>query len=215
MAASATRERHPGDTVRFVLGAGVVAITAALARADRVSGFERDAFRVVNDLPAGFRTPLNVVMLLGTLGAVAASVVLALAFRRTWLALELAVAGLGAYGSARLIKNLVERARPVRLLAHVTVRDSPVHGYGYPSGHSAVAAGLAAVASAYLPRPARRFVWTLAFGVGLGRVYVGAHLPLDVAGGLALGWAIGAIVNVAVGTPAHAIDPGVGSSRAR
>jgi glycosyltransferase 2 family protein len=37
--------------------------------------------------------------------------------------------------------------------------------------------------------------------VSLGRVYVGAHLPLDVLGGAALGVATGALVHVLLGAP--------------
>ena len=207
MTASTPRERHPGDVLRVVLGAVVIAITALLARDASLSGFERDVFRTVNDLPDGLRAPLGVVMLLGTLGAGALAVVVALAVRRVWLALALAVAGFGAYGSARVVKHLIKRPRPDAVLSHVVVRGATLHGYGYVSVHCAVAAALAAVSAAYLPRPARRFVWTLAAVVAFGRVYIGADLPLDVVGGLALGWAIGAIVNLAVGTPAHAIEP--------
>lgn len=207
MTVSTPRERHPGDVVRATLGALLVVATALIARDIGVTGFERDVFRTVNDLPDGLRTPVGVVMLAGTLGAVALSVVLALAVRRVWLAVALFVAGLGAYLSASLIKHLVRRPRPAKILAQVVVRGATVHGYGYPSGHAAVAAALASVAAAYVARPARRFVWILAVAVAFGRVYIGAHLPLDVVGGLTLGWAIGAIVNLAFGTPAHTIDP--------
>jgi uncharacterized membrane protein YbhN (UPF0104 family)/membrane-associated phospholipid phosphatase/tRNA A-37 threonylcarbamoyl transferase component Bud32 len=205
--ANRPRERHPGDVLRVVLGAVLIAITALAARDAGVSGFERDLFHTVNDLPDGLRVPLDAVMLLGTLGAGALSVVLALAFRRVWLALALAVAVLGAYLSANVVKHLVKRPRPERILSHVVVRGATLHGYGYVSVHCAVAAALAAVSAAYLPRPARRFVWTLAALVAFGRLYIGAELPLDVVGGLAFGWAIGAIVNLAVGTPAHTIEP--------
>ena len=39
----------------------------------------------------------------------------------------------------------------------------------------------------------------LATFVSFARVYVGAHLPLDVAGGACLGVAIGSAVNLALG----------------
>ena len=37
--------------------------------------------------------------------------------------------------------------------------------------------------------------------VALGRMYAGAHLPLDVVGGAALGWAVAAATHLAVGAP--------------
>jgi membrane-associated phospholipid phosphatase len=47
----------------------------------------------------------------------------------------------------------------------------------------------------------KALVWILAIVVCLVRVYVGAHLPLDVIGGAAFGLAIGSLVNVVLGRP--------------
>jgi len=63
---------------------------------------------------------------------------------------------------------------------------------------------LAAVAAPYLPRWGRRLVWSLAVTVVVARVYVGAHLPLDVIGGAALGYAAAALVHLALGVPTEA-----------
>ena len=60
---------------------------------------------------------------------------------------------------------------------------------------------LASVASPYLSRRARRVAWTLAAVVCLSRVYVGVHWPLDVIGGAAVGFAVGAAVHVVLGAP--------------
>jgi len=57
------------------------------------------------------------------------------------------------------------------------------------------------VASPYLGRRSRRVAWLLAGIVAFARVYTGAHLPLDVAGGAALGWLAGALVHLALGVP--------------
>ena len=44
-------------------------------------------------------------------------------------------------------------------------------------------------------------MWALAWAVALARVYVGAHLPLDIVGGAAAGWAIGSLVHWVFGVP--------------
>ena len=69
---------------------------------------------------------------------------------------------------------------------------------GYPSGHAAVAGALTVVVAAHLGR--RWAVAALVLGVAvlLGRMYVGAHLPLDVVGGAALGAVSGSLVNLAI-----------------
>ena len=51
----------------------------------------------------------------------------------------------------------------------------------------------------FIPRPARWIVWGIALFVGIARIYVGAHFPLDVVGGLALGWLLASVVNLALG----------------
>ena len=62
-------------------------------------------------------------------------------------------------------------------------------------------AAMAAVITPYVARPWKIVVWSLAILVGLARVYVGAHLPLDVVGGAVMGWAIGSLVHFLLGEP--------------
>ncbi len=204
-----TLERHPADLVRLGLGVAVFGAGAAVARMNAPTAVEIDAFRLVNDLPGGWRFPVETVMQLGTFGAVVVTVVLALVFGRYRMALSVFVAGVAGSTSARVVRDLIGRGRPLDLLTHVAVRGPRITGSGFPSGHTTTAAALAAAAAPYLPRRARRTVWVGAALVAVARVYVGAHLPLDVVGGFALGAAVGAIVNLALGTPRRDLDAGL------
>jgi undecaprenyl-diphosphatase len=100
------------------------------------------------------------------------------------------------------VKNLTRRSRPALVAPDVELRDdAPTTGGSYPSGHAAIAACAALLASTYLPG----WSWpALAVPVGLTaftRVHQGAHFPLDGAGGLLLGVGVGSAVRFAVGTP--------------
>ena len=90
-------------------------------------------------------------------------------------------------GAGKAMKRRVGRDRPVRIVDDVQVRSNEERGLGFPSGHAAVAFCLATLVAPGLPKPARPFAWGVAAAVAAGRVYVGAHLPLDVVGGAALG----------------------------
>jgi glycosyltransferase 2 family protein len=140
-------------------------------------------------------------MQLGVIGAVLPVAVLALLTRRIRLAAYAALAAGSIYLVAKLAKEFVQRGRPQTLLEDVYIFDIPDRGLGYASGHSAVAVALATVASPFLGRRARRVAWTLAGLVCVARIDVGSHLPLDVLGGAALGWAAGALVLLVFGAP--------------
>lgn len=103
---------------------------------------------------------------------------------------------------------MVGRGRPGTLLQGVVFHGGLDRGLGFPSGHVAVAAALATAVGVYLGRTGRRVVWVAVALVGIARIFVGAHLPVDVVGGVALGWAVGALVHVLFGTPDGGADEG-------
>jgi glycosyltransferase 2 family protein len=199
--------RHVGDLVRLAAAVALLVATAELVHRDRVAALEVDAFRLLNDLPGFLYPPVWAVMQLGNLLAVPAVAALAALTRRFRLALNLLVAGVGVWFLAILVKGLVERGRPAHFLHDVHIRGVPASGLGYVSGHAAVAVALASVASPYLGRRARPLVWGLAITVCLSRLYVGAHLPLDVVGAAAVGWAAGALVHLLLGAPGGRPSP--------
>jgi glycosyltransferase 2 family protein len=195
--------RHPGDALRVVLGGAVLALTTMAIHRDFVGDREAALFRVVNELSLpGWTWPgVWLVMQLGVIGAVPLVAVLALATRRLRLALDAVLAAGSIYLIAKLVKEFVQRGRPQTLLEEVNILGEPARGLGYVSGHSAVAVALATVASPYLGRRGRRVAWGLAACVCLARMYVGSHLPYDVVGGAALGWAAGSLVLFVLGAP--------------
>jgi glycosyltransferase 2 family protein len=192
--------RHPGDVLRVLLGGLVVVAGGLAAHHGHVFAFDADLFRLVNQVPDALGRPLLAVMQLGALAAVPVVTAVALAARRPRMARDLALSGVLAWALAKLVKALVGQARPVALRGGVVVRGLGT-GLGYPSGHAAVAAALATAAGPWLPRPARRATWWAVWLVALGRIYAGVHLPLDVLGGAALGWAVAAAMHLALGAP--------------
>ena len=192
--------RHPGDVIRVVAGAAILGAGAVVAR--RGPGrLETDVFRLVNDLPGVLAPGLVAVMQLGSFVAVPVSAGIALVARRPRLARDAGAAGTLAYLLAKVAKALVARGRPAELLGAVVLRGASAAGRGFPSGHAAVAAALATAAAPHLGRRTRRSLWGLVALVAVARVYVGAHLPVDVVGGAALGWMVGAGLHLVWGAP--------------
>jgi undecaprenyl-diphosphatase len=70
---------------------------------------------------------------------------------------------------------------------------------GYPSGHAAVAWAITIIVIAYLGWPWRIAALVLAVVVPLVRMYVAAHLPLDLIGGAGLGVILASGMNLLVG----------------
>ena len=152
--------------------------------------------------PTRPRRELWIVMQAGSFPAVFITAGLALAARRPRLAVALATAGTATWLLAKVVKQVVDRGRPQVFLHDVVVYGPAASGLGFPSGHAAVAACLMTVAAPYLTRPARVIGWVVVLLVTFTRVFVGAHFPLDAAGGLFLGWAVGSVATLIAGRPA-------------
>lgn len=196
--------RHPGDGLRLAFGCLLLAVSVLAVHRDRLTTLERNAFRLVNDLPTELAAVLAPVMELGNV--VAAPVVGVLVYlatrRHLRITIDVTVAGIVAWWAAKAVKALIERPRPVGFVVDASrLVDS---GLGFVSGHTAVAAAIATAAGPYLPRRWRRVAWGLPWLVGLARIFYGAHLPLDIVGGAALGWAIGAGLHLLAGAPHRA-----------
>jgi membrane-associated phospholipid phosphatase/uncharacterized membrane protein YbhN (UPF0104 family) len=179
----------------------VALATAVLARRDRPTVVEINFFRLINELPSAVRPPLLGIMQLGALGAVPALAAVALLRNRSRLARQLVVGGTATWLVAKLLQTIVDQEPPEIVLPNVLLHGATQAGFSYPSTHVAVAAAMATVAGAYLSRPNRRLAWWTVAVIGVARVYVGAHFPVDVVGGAAVGCAIGSLVQLCLGAP--------------
>jgi glycosyltransferase 2 family protein len=190
-----------GAAARAGAAAAGLLATSLLAASGEAPEAERRVYEAVGRLPRAVAPGLWVVMQSGSLAAVFAAGGLALAARRPRVALAVTASGTTAWATAKLVKRVVGRGRPAALLPDVTVYGRPQTGLGFPSGHAAVAAAMMTAASPYLSPPARVAGWTVVALVATGRMYVGAHLPLDAAGGLFLGWTSGSALGLRPARP--------------
>ena len=168
---------------------------AVVASDQRILWGEAGAVEAVNGLPDAAGWPLRVVMQLGTLW-VAVAIVAVVAWR-TWARDRMPTFALGiavalAFRIDNVLKAVIERPRPPAAVDGLDVREH-IGGFAFPSGHTTMAAALAAALHPVLPRPWRPVLWALVLVVGAGRLHVGVHWPLDVLGGITLGIAIGTV----------------------
>lgn len=185
-------------------GVVVLGLSAWGARAGEIHPLEMRAFRAVNRLPGWLYGPLWLPMQFGNLvvGALAGLAV-ALLLRDWPVGIAVVV--------ATVLKLVVERVIRRRMTAFAAVRqrpgtsepgailrggDVPRAGASFPSGHVILAAAIAAVLSSALGPNLVWLPWLMALLVMLGRVYVGAHNPLDVTAGLGAGMLIGGVLDL-------------------
>jgi len=185
-----------------LIGGGLVVLGAGMAvvRDGSVGGLERRVFRAVNDLPAALGPAVWPVLQLGSLLAAPVVALVALLARRPRLAVAALVVGVAKLLAERLVKAAVSRQRPWTSIGPDIHRygQVPLSGESFVSGHAMLAAALAVVVTPYLNGRWRLLPAALAALVALGRVYVGAHAPLDVLCGAAGGVAVGAVVDLLV-----------------
>jgi membrane-associated phospholipid phosphatase len=206
--------RAPRVTKRYLGDAWVAALALGFAmfasafRSTTLTDAERDVFEAINQLSDSISTPVQAVMLFGVFAAIPVTAIVAMVFRRFRLAAVLLASGCVAYALSKLAKPIVDAGRPLDVLpnADVIVRGAVAQGLGYPSGHSAVSAALALAALPYLNGRAKWLVLLVPAVVGFGRIYVGAHLPLDVLGGWAIGVGSAFLIHLIAGRPPFGRD---------
>ena len=172
-----------------------------------MSAIELRAFRIANDAPDAARIQVRAVMQAGTFVTVPIVAAVAATTGRRRLAVELATGGTLAWLGAKALKRLGGRGRPGGLLPDVRLRESIGGDLGWVSGHTAVATTLAAIAWPDVPLSARPALVAVVVTTAFGRMYVGAHLPLDLVGGVGLGLVVSAIAGRQSSPAERSISP--------
>jgi membrane-associated phospholipid phosphatase len=188
------------ELVLVASGLVLVLLCGLIARNGRVGEPERAVFRAVNELPGWLYPVLWPIQQLGNLVAGPAIALVAALFRRWRLALGALIVSF--VDLEPIVKSLVVRERPGTTVPDAVLRgDVPAAGQSFPSGHAVLIASLAVIAAPYFRGRWRLVPWVLVAGVCIGRVYVGAHNPVDVIAGCGLGLVIGGIVSILVHLP--------------
>lgn len=183
-----------------LVGVALTVLSSLAARDGTVSGPERSVFEAINGLPDWLERPMWAFQLLGVLVAPVLIAVVLLVLRRWRPALALLLlVPLKLVAERQVLKQLVERQRPGQTETNPILRDVPPAGLSFPSGHAIVAAATLVILWPYLGRTGRIIATLLAVGVGVARIYLGAHNPLDVVAGAGLGLILGALLTLVVG----------------
>jgi len=197
---------NPWWLITCAVGLVILAVSVNEARRPAISPAESRVFHAVNGLPDGLYWPLWLPMQLGNL-VVGTLVGLAVAWAVSdwWVAAGVVVATFSKLGTEKLVRRemadyLAIRQRPGTSEVDAILRgaDVPSSGASFPSGHIILVAAIATVVMPAIPVGWWWVPAVLTFLVMFGRVFVGAHNPLDVTAGLGTGLIVGGIVAVLV-----------------
>ena len=118
---------------------------------------------------------------------------------QTWQRLEilraLVVALVLAELGAQLLKSLANQSRPLAVIPGLDMHGYPTdpHGNAYPSAHTALFVAAVSAMWPWIRWPQRIVGASFAVLVACNRIYIGAHWPVDVLGGAAIGLLCGSL----------------------
>jgi undecaprenyl-diphosphatase len=184
------------DLTVLVASLVVFAGCAVVAADGRIGPAERAVFHAINGLPGWLYRPMLVAQYLGVLAMPLVIAAGALAFRRWRLTVALVLVLPLKLAAERVPKQLVQRERPGTTVPDAILRGVPHGGLSFVSGHAIITFAIAGLLALVLPRRWGIVAFVLATCNAVARVYLGAHNPLDVVGGAAIGLAIAAVLDM-------------------
>jgi membrane-associated phospholipid phosphatase len=191
-----TGRRIRRDLIVLAASLAVFAICAVIVADGRVGPAERAVFHAINGLPGWLYRPMLAAQYLGVLGMPLVVAAFALVWRRWRLAAALVLVVPLKLGLEQVAKLLVHRQRPGTTVPDAILRGVPHGGLSFTSGHAIITFAIAGLLVLVLPRRWGILAFVLAACNGLARVYLGAHNPLDVVGGAAIGLVIAAVLDM-------------------
>jgi membrane-associated phospholipid phosphatase len=184
------------DLIVLAASLAVFAVCAVVVADGRVGPAERAVFHAINGLPDWLYGPMLIFQYLGVLAMPLVIAVGALAFRRWRLAAALVLVVPLKLAVERVVKLLVERERPGTTVPDAILHGVPSAGLSFTSGHAIITFAIAGLLVLVLPRRWGIVAFVLASLNAVARIYLGAHNPLDVVGGAAIGLAIAALLDL-------------------
>lgn len=161
---------------------------------------ERPIFEFFNSWPKALHGLLFAMTQFGGMGSLPIWIGFAWYVINKRAAISVLFTGFLGWTMAKVAKVVIQRDRPGSLLDSINLFNGETFsGFGFPSGHATFSSACATILYFQVPRKFRKYLLLVVLLVGISRIYLGAHFPLDIVGGWSLGACIGATVSLAIG----------------
>lgn len=180
-----------------LLSLGLLSISLLWARGQRMDTRVLLFFNLWGARPRWLDIVMGTISQLGN-GLLAYVVAAYVYFYNKDLALQILLGTLTLALVVEVLKSITNRARPFIANEQVRVVGWREPGRSFPSGHSSQIFFMATLLSSHLGPSwlVGLLLYAIAILVGFTRIYVGAHYPRDVLGGMVLGIMWGALINL-------------------